>query len=251
MPHSHHQHTGVNGFVIYTTRPPPPGPSARPEPGTSFEFQWENPFFGTRRIWSKPPDGLQITESSHLNPFVEVTWVCEPVDQASPSVSSPMSIGMPTRRVSLEADRPTRQSQEFPTTSVTSAPAAQPPSPSLTSNRQVEWLGELQRAIRSVHLVIDNRTECELVRRDVSLSAGWWALLPPERVKPFSQVEFGAFSTVLWTPCIGAAFYKIQLPSPPDAHSDAVFLRGDFNIKWNVPLVGHRTQVRGDTRDRY
>lgn len=240
--------------MLYATKTPK-SVQVDPElpPPQKFEFQWENPLFGARKVWSKPPEGLQITESSHLNAFLEVTWVCEALDKnlaTTPPASIP-SVGMSTRRISLEEKRPERgNGATAPSLSASPSSSSLEQPLSATVNRQKEWMGELQRAIRSVHLVIDNRTECVLVRRDVSLSAGWWALLPPERIPPFSQVEFGAFSSVLWTPCVGAAFYKIQLPGAADSSfsssqsspADSVFMRGDFNVKWNVPLVGNRTQ---------
>eukprot|EP01122_Echinamoeba_exundans_P005022 TRINITY_DN15205_c0_g1_i1.p1 TRINITY_DN15205_c0_g1~~TRINITY_DN15205_c0_g1_i1.p1 ORF type:complete len:945 (+),score=128.70 TRINITY_DN15205_c0_g1_i1:130-2964(+) len=248
---------GVSGFVLYSTRAPRSTPQdATLPPSQNFEFQWENPLFGTRKVWSKPPEGLQITESSHLNAFLEVTWVCDQFDTSTPIATPTIlpTVGMSTRRVSLEEKRPERTSSASSLTGSTlsssSSSSTPEQSPQIsTVNRQSEWLGECQRAIRSVHLVIDNRTECVLIRRDVSLSAGWWALLPPERIPPFSQVEFGAFSSVLWTPCVGGVFYKIQLPSSPSdspaapgGEQSPVFMRGDFNLKWNVPLVGNRTQ---------
>jgi hypothetical protein len=247
----------VSGFVLYSTRAPrTTSNDAALSASQNFEFQWENPLFGTRKVWSKPPEGLQITESSHLNAFLEVTWVCEAFDKSTATPTIIPTVGMSTRRVSLEEKRPDRTGSSnslltasSSSSSLSSSSSSSPDlSPQLSSvNRQAEWLGECQRAIRSVHLVIDNRTECVLIRRDVSLSAGWWALLPPERIPPFSQVEFGAFSSVLWTACIGGVFYKIQLPSPSDSAAaggepSPVFMRGDFNLKWNLPLVGNRTQ---------
>lgn len=184
-----------------------------------------------------------ITESAHLNACCEVTWVCEGISQNAPILtsSSTMPVGTATRRVSQEQDRLLSLPANAPVVQVD--PAANP-SISAVADRSKAWVADISRAIRSVHLVIDNKTECTLLRRDQELSAGWWALLPPEKIEPYSQAEFGAFSSVIWTACSGSVFYKIQLPG---AHASGgehtpVFMRGDVVLKWSVPVVGGRTQ---------
>lgn len=83
-----------------------------------------------------------------------------------------------------------------------------------------------------------------LRRRDQEIVSGYWALLPPEHIQPFSKVEFGAYSHLLWIACTGSIFFNVLLPSAVETQkrgNNATLLRGDFYIKWQIPIVGYRS----------
>jgi len=96
-------------------------------------------------------------------------------------------------------------------------------------------------AIRSIYVIVDNRTECLLKRRDQELQTGNWAALPPEEIPPFSKVEFGAFSPALFTACQGVTHFNVLVAGGTSSFGTSSIMRGDFTIKWDIPLVGYRS----------
>jgi len=101
----------------------------------------------------------------------------------------------------------------------------------------------MQQAWRSVIVRIANRTGFEMVRSTLLVHKGRWSKLPPEKIPPNTEVEFGTESIGKLHSTHCSIGFKIKIPSEDNKDEEY-----ELSFAWSNPNIGsfkehHTTQT--------